>query len=513
MRSKTQKIILDRLATALDAQKVRLKRGQLLEVAANAFGYRSSNAFVAAAKEGDLDPPEGIYIGTVSNGPDDVIILRDPAADAPYGIARSFVEQVVSQEAADQIGVTPYGNMIDIRSLMEQSKKTTNMKMGPEQDIFPEKTTIVIHTATVDHKNGTTCYYSDSEDKIDQKLANYCRENWDERANLDLPDNPDAVGNSDEIIEAYFHGHGDQFYNRTSEEITINLNKYIVSGDANKNMQESHKTSTPLPAAESETGHNQHVVSRYSEQENEMLYWSNDTGWGDLNSATVYPDTDYDLPYVGDGSQPKWTRLPRYEQAPVTLDPMLDMTGEIYSNMDMQIEIVQHTEGPNGQSIVARVKVNQEMDPVSNDMLDQIKKIGILYTDMDNGDVLYEIGSNVINNAQSDHTLLQLLRYIQMNGETVEAQFIPQTWIDDNAVNVDINDDNSYNVAFDLILAGSNRLDEALDDIDHDYLRKALMAPKWVKEWHGPFEVYLEPNESGFLEENIEKKIGAYLVD
>src|SRR3546814_8867816 len=53
---KTTPIYLDRLDSALKKAGVSIKRSQLLETTAAAFGFHNSNEFTAAAARGDLAP-------------------------------------------------------------------------------------------------------------------------------------------------------------------------------------------------------------------------------------------------------------------------------------------------------------------------------------------------------------------------------------------------------------------------------------------------------------------------
>ena len=60
-------IYLDRLAAALSAQNVTLKRSQLLEVAAAAFGYHNQHEATAASQNGGLTPRSSRSSGNTSH--------------------------------------------------------------------------------------------------------------------------------------------------------------------------------------------------------------------------------------------------------------------------------------------------------------------------------------------------------------------------------------------------------------------------------------------------------------
>ena len=63
MTIKASAILVDRLAHALESHGVEMKRRALLETAAYAFAYSSSNAFTAASAAGDINPPPVTVIG------------------------------------------------------------------------------------------------------------------------------------------------------------------------------------------------------------------------------------------------------------------------------------------------------------------------------------------------------------------------------------------------------------------------------------------------------------------
>ena len=66
---------------------------------------------------------------------------------------------------------------------------------------------------------------------------------------------------------------------------------------------------------------------------------------------------------------------------------------------------------------------------------------------------------------------------------TVTIRFRPQAWIDDDAVDVDAEGATEFEVPAKAIEGIKPRTCNA------DRLRDHKNAPKWVKEWHGPFEV------------------------
>lgn len=112
-------VLLDRLSHVLDRQGFKLKRQQLLETAAYAFGHRNGDAFSAAAKAGELTPPSVVPVGRVRLATGEtVLIVNDPLANSAYGIDESFVESSMD-ERREHIGVTPYGHLVSITDLTD----------------------------------------------------------------------------------------------------------------------------------------------------------------------------------------------------------------------------------------------------------------------------------------------------------------------------------------------------------------------------------------------------------
>lgn len=116
--TRTAPIILDRLGASLESHGVRLKRAQLLETAAMAFGYHNQNEFTAAARSGELDAPRPVVIGRVALEETTLIALRDISGGV-YAIEESFIEKVVEDERREHFGPSPYGGLVDLRDVAD----------------------------------------------------------------------------------------------------------------------------------------------------------------------------------------------------------------------------------------------------------------------------------------------------------------------------------------------------------------------------------------------------------
>src|SRR3546814_7918544 len=90
---KTTPIYLDRLDSALKKAGVSIKRSQLLETTAAAFGFHNSNEFTAAAARGDLAPPGATPIGSLTLPDGQIIVV---ITDAQAGRSEEHTSELQS---------------------------------------------------------------------------------------------------------------------------------------------------------------------------------------------------------------------------------------------------------------------------------------------------------------------------------------------------------------------------------------------------------------------------------
>lgn len=108
-------IVLDRLAGALQKHGVRLKRMQLLQAAAQAFGYRNTHELSAADQAGDLQPPEARYIGRIQVAPVGWMHFLEGNEGGVFAVdQKRFDEQ--TGRAADWI-TSPLGGLLDVKAM------------------------------------------------------------------------------------------------------------------------------------------------------------------------------------------------------------------------------------------------------------------------------------------------------------------------------------------------------------------------------------------------------------
>lgn len=191
-------ILLDRLEHALKKQGLDMKRSQLLEIAAGAFGYRNSNELTAAAKDGNINPPSAVPVGTLTL-PDGqrIIVVIDDLAKAPYAIDESFLEQIAAEDRRETIGVTPYGHLARLDRILD-------FAVDDIETADPSEKTSRIFVGLVTYKDGINVYLAPDNDGIIMQVATYVRENWDDISEYDDEfESPDWMSDS-EVVETFF---------------------------------------------------------------------------------------------------------------------------------------------------------------------------------------------------------------------------------------------------------------------------------------------------------------------
>ena len=183
---RTLPALLDRFEKALSAQGIKLKRSQLLEVSAAAFGWHNSNEMTAAFKQNEIIPPASSPIGTIKVADEELILLMDPLANAPYGIDLSFLEQVIAEERAEKIGITPYGNLVNLNSILDAPLPSLILA---NSDKNSHRT---LHVAVVNHRHGQDVHVGYTREACEASVADYARDWWDEARNRNESLDPDC---------------------------------------------------------------------------------------------------------------------------------------------------------------------------------------------------------------------------------------------------------------------------------------------------------------------------------
>ena len=88
----------------------------------------------------------------------------------------------------------------------------------------------------------------------------------------------------------------------------------------------------------------------------------------------------------------------------------------------------------------------------------------------------------------------------------ITAEFTPQAWVNDYAMNVDPEGPTKWNVTDDILKMDVDDIRQlADDDYQSDDLRNLPLAPQWIRDWSGPYYVTVE--------EQIEKFFGCPLAE
>lgn len=68
---------------------------------------------------------------------------------------------------------------------------------------------MTIHVAHIDHRHGYNFYVAATEDELSAKIAEYCREYWDDcQASEDTPEAPE---DNNECVSLYFDENEEEF--------------------------------------------------------------------------------------------------------------------------------------------------------------------------------------------------------------------------------------------------------------------------------------------------------------
>lgn len=482
--TKNTPIILDRLAAALGRHGVKLKRQQLLDVAASAYGLRDAGVFSAKDADGSLDVPKAEYLGADENG---LALLRDPRADA------LFAMEIKNPKArAGRWCISPYGEILDIAAI-------------PAEGELPQAE-IQIHTAMISHRHGSDFYTSFTPDGLDAEIAGFCDQYWSEAREYDdsLPETTEGM-TDEEIATAYFSAVTDEYIDRGTDRL-------MVPAAVARSM------TTP-------TGDAWVMTAVGDDEEEPQLWWNQDDGWGDLASATVYPDRNGTLPNIGmeEGSV-RWQRLPQsyvrkaagkpetsvqpeaeWERMPSTewsakigsivcigkIDAAKDVTFVIHN-----VERLPDSEHNGGYRIRTILQTGGKYDREAaekwaQEVTAEIAEAGgeILVAD-GYARIIFQ-GDAHASEAPTPEDWINAMRDLIQpvaGRERIMAQFVPEAWVNDHAIAIDAEGDTEIDVTFEMLLIGRDAA-MSLSSADTDHLQEAIRSPDWIRRWNGPFTI------------------------
>lgn len=483
--TKNTPIILDRLAAALGRHGVKLKRQQLLDVAAAAYGFRDAGVFSAKDGNGELDVPMADILGKDDNG---MALLRDPKANAIFAM-----EITDPRTRASRWCVSPYGNILDI-------------SRAPVDGPLPQAE-IEMHTATISHRHGTNFHISFTPDALQAEIAGFCDDWWSEAREYDeeLPETTEGMTN-DEIVDQYFSVVSDEYVERGTDKVRVPA-------------AVARALSTP-------TGDAWVITTQNADVEEPQLWWNADDGWGDLASASVYADTSGSLPLLGmDAERVSWQRLPstfarktdrhanntcneageEWKRAPSTdksaqigalvcIDKIKAVDGVTF--MLHNVERRDNAAYTSGYQTRTVLQTGGSYDRAAAETW--AKEVGGViqkaYGEIRVEDAFARItflGDAHAAEATSPADWLNAMRdLVQPVGgrERIMADFTPEAWVNDHAMEVDVEFRKEIDVTYEMLLIGKDAAEE-IDSSDCDHLLEAIRSPQRIKDWDGPFTI------------------------
>lgn len=558
MPKKTAAIMLDRLQNALVAQGVTLKRHALLEVASSAFGHRNSNEFTDAARKGELTPPPALPVGSVMlpNG-EELIILRDQVANSSYGICAAFVEQVVEGVKAETIGITPYGHLAWLGDLAAGDIAPIRMPDAKEADTRsgPMHLGIVTHKHGENEYLAATRELLEAE--IDAYcIENWFEIRGEEdvpedpsglplgeamRIYFEIMEEREAEWVSTSEVEPTVDDAGDRTVEVGSDDqeaIVEDLERALASGFWNELAQsddvagdvearrQSRETREAIGRAiallrdrPATTSARDARVSASGIDPAEEPVWMTDSEGDDTFQVGRAMLQRLGLPYgFADGEF-----LPLTDREYAVLCPN-ETTGRLgvsirlgmsalYKGVKHVAPEIQFDFGdPEGQG-PSRDEALAEAEAFMAMVREDVEALGgHLVLTSDATDYAHELTVllpfSVATTSGSEDDWKAALSYLlrparlrtggsdEAEQKRVAAVFNPQAWMRDYAYSVDCQGDSTWDATFDLLLWGWDEVEKAVDGTtDFDFLRDSALAPKWVQDWSGPFEVEIDAGE------------------
>lgn len=522
MTIKTTPALLDRLENALKMQGLVLKRSQLLEVAASAFGYRNSNAMTAAAKDGDLALPL-IQPRTrieLSNG-ESILVLRDPTANAPYAIDEAFLEQVVDMKRGEQAGITPYGHLVDLSPALEWDGETISEAQSTDVVEF-----VNIHIAIISHRHGNTSYAAFSEQDLHLQMYDYILENWSEVEQWS--DNHPSNMSPEEAISEYFdlcNDHEIEEYLDTSCEVArlpmrlptpapshdlMLLADQLQAGSAADIWYDAHqhgndRADDPDRVAEATIDNTQLAMQKAASllraiasggeypptKTTSALTTKADDRWkGQDMQRHVQgepPIPDSNRQYAGEGRT-----LNLGKRYPAKLGVTAESNGTYFFVPTIDVSWEDDDFDSEAAALARAEKYIEEIDPLLNplDAEVEIHENVALNTHR----LFIYIPMRIALTGTTPEDWFAALSYLLLTNEEKEkekqvtCEFTPQMDVRKYIISVDPLGDTVWDGTFDALRWGRDQAEDFLR-LDPDEFARSPMAPKWVQDWAGPFVV------------------------
>ena len=528
MTFKTTPALLDRLNNALGLQGLSLKRSQLLEVAAAAFGFRSSNAMTAAAKAGELalSPVQPEARVSLSNG-ETLMIVRDPSAGAPYAIDESFLEQVVDDSRAEQAGITPYGHLVDLNPCLDWEGETIHANL-----LDDHVENVDIHVAIISHKGGHTSYAAFSEQDLYLQMHEYVSENWHEVANwAELGEHPDHMS-PEEAVDAYFdlcNDHGVEEYLEMSSEVArlpmrlpsptpavelIKLAEAIEEGASADIWYDAHQYGSDDPDDSDRIAENVIESTQAAMQKAASLLRAIAAGGktlpakpnirGPLETAPQHEDfliTDQlgNYQWSDESLNPKERGYAGFGKVlnaggtyPAKLGVTADSKGKHYVVPSIEFSWGSSASTDTSDALVKAHSYAEHLEPLLAKLQGTWEVVEHAF---DNAhQMLIFIPMEIAFTAPHPDDWFAALSYLLKTqdekeaGPQVTCEFTAQMDVRKYIVSVDPLGDTAWDGTFDALRWGRDAAKEVFH-VDPDEFARSVMAPQWIQDWPGPFVV------------------------
>lgn len=598
--------LLDRLAHRLESYGVKLKRNQLLELTAVAFGIRNSNELAAAGKQGALRAlaaaaPIGRF--ALADGTT-LAVLKDSLAGTPYAIDASFLEQTVAEERRERIGVTPYGHLIDLDPLIDAelsdiqarsgqlpagevalTRATVERLIRAAQTLTPDVVgeeaadltdaiaaantrldaapaqsaatiersddgSITVYHGTISHKHGSDTCIAVTQAELYRQLAGYCHENWHEVAAYpEVPTDPQFLSDF-EVVDTYFEAmsnhDGREYLDLSEVALALPAGMALMASAEAQGITSSFLAKSPADwpiqiaeALESGAsadiwydahdfgGNAENDPDRQAENTIEQTQQAMQEAARILrgivpentchNKATkerASSDnelvflTSHELELVGSEDLPELCRphlgtdkVLNDDDLPVALGRAARWKGEYWYVADVVFGWGEAHSGNDAPGINTRESALGRAHRYADYVRSDVEALGgLLQTEEEAADFAHVVEillpASLAHQAEDAEDWFSALSYLLASAEQrektqqVTAEFTAQAWFRDCVYSVDAEGDTVWDATFDARLGGRKNAQRALATDADDY-RSSPLAPKWIRDWSGPFDVQL----------------------
>ncbi|MFZ3481699.1 hypothetical protein [Sphingomonas sp. 3-13AW] len=506
---RTLPIHLERLDAALKAKGVSLKRHNLIEVAAAAFGYHNENQFTAAAKTGDLDPVPARGLGLITAAGRQMVMLEDEKG-RPFAIDATIIQ---AKDKANAFVTTPYGGLVDLRCLEDRSELSGAAASR-------------LHFATVTHEYGANLFWAPTEEGLKREIADWCREYWSAES---VPGSYEGLSD-DEVCEAYFEHAEEDGVTYFPEE-----HGPLVPGSA------ASRADIYIP--EGFDQRSAYIISRMTgDAEEPYLYWSTDNGWVCGQSATVFdaplaawPTAGIDpgtLAVIPLPARPSVPDYPRHDVRSMDVVFLTNRDCDVQGPQDRAAEALPWVEaaemdvglGTNRRAelgysamVVGEVYLaptikafhfdaenpvrvmlenRRELEEYANAIERSLEAVGGLTMFEEDGEAVTLTIFIPLTEARRAPDLetwkeaLQELLTPNGLGPRVLANFRPQAMVSGACYDADPLGETLIDITYEVKLMGEEATRTMHDtDLEGESLKDAVRAPAWIKEWSGPFGI------------------------